>query len=530
MSNLNNYPIEAFPSDLRDVINALHEDTLIPVEMIGSTLLAALSLSLQPLIDVASPFGNKKPEPCSLYFLILAKSGEGKSPLRELLMTPFDEFASEMHEEYEDFLDTYKKDYAIWSSKEKALNRNYQKAVKNGGEGDVEELLLREHQAAEPKRPRAFEMFYEDATPEGIIQGLSEYPYAGVFADEAITFFTGQLKNNLGLLNKIWKNEPLSVSRKKEGTIRLNAYLTFLLMVQPEVFKEYLERHGKRAVSSGFLARFLFTDTISTIGQRKTNLNQNNSRQALDNLFTHLNKFLKEQKEHFYDTRKSKKTLTLTEDAKRLFEEKVSQYQFNIAENQCWEHIPEFVSKASSQAIRIAAMFDCYSESDISEQWLNNAFTLTEWHLNQAGKYFYKLSAQYQLQQDVYLLFDWIKNRFINPTGLMKVTHIQTGQVTDVRLNPLQPFSKNELETHGPARLRRIERLTPALNQLIQLGLIVTIYYPPQRALYIAMAGTNAYGYIIALNPFFTQHNLVECRNNATPPLSGYDHSRLQWS
>ena len=126
-----------------------------------------------------------------------------------------------------------------------------------------------------------------------------------IFADEAMTFFTGQLKNNLGLLNKIWKNEPLSVSRKKEGTIRLNAYLTFLLMVQPEVFEEYLERHGKKAVSSGFLARFLFTETVSTIGQRRINLNQDNSRQALDNLFTHLNKFLIEQKEHFYDTSKS---------------------------------------------------------------------------------------------------------------------------------------------------------------------------------------------------------------------------------
>ncbi|OKB64771.1 hypothetical protein BHU62_20970 [Serratia marcescens] len=529
MSNLNNYPVEAFPSVLRDVINALHEDTLIPIEMIGSTVLAALSLSLQPLMDVASPFGNKKPEPCSLYFLTLAKSGEGKSPLRELLMTPFDEFASEMHEEYEDLLDVYKKDHAIWSSKEKALNRNYQKAVKNGGEDEVEELLLREHQAAEPKKPRAFEMFYEDATPEGIIQGLSEYPYAGVFADEAITFFTGQLKNNLGLLNKIWKNEPLSLSRKKEGTVRLNAYLTFLLMVQPEVFEEYLERHGKKAVSSGFLARFLFTETVSTIGQRRISLNQDNSRQALGNLFTHLNKFLKEQKEHFYDTSKSKKTLTLTEDAKKLFEGKVSQYQLNISQNQCWEHIPEFVSKAGSQAIRMAAIFDCYSESDISEQYLKNAFTVTEWHLNQAARYFYKLSAQYQLQQDVYLLYDWIKNRFANPTGVMKVTNFQTGQVTNVRLNPWQPFLKNELETHGPSRLRRIERLTPALNQLIQLGLIVTICYPPQRAIYIAMAGTNMNGYICANNPFFANFIAVEYKNNATTPLSGYDSTRLQW-
>ncbi|OSK59517.1 hypothetical protein EADG_03829, partial [Escherichia coli E1114] len=115
MSNLNNYPTDVFPSVLRNVITTLHEDTLIPIEMIGSTVLAALSLALQPLVEVASPFGNKKPEPCSLYFLTLAKSGEGKSPLRELLMTPFDEFASEMHEEYETLLDTYKKDHAIWS-------------------------------------------------------------------------------------------------------------------------------------------------------------------------------------------------------------------------------------------------------------------------------------------------------------------------------------------------------------------------------------------------------------------------------
>jgi hypothetical protein len=74
-------------------------------------------------------------------------------------MAPFEEFASELHEEYETLLDTYKKDHAIWSSKEKALNRNYQKAVKNGGEGEVEELLLREHQAAEPKNPEHLKCF-----------------------------------------------------------------------------------------------------------------------------------------------------------------------------------------------------------------------------------------------------------------------------------------------------------------------------------------------------------------------------------
>lgn len=529
MNNVNNYPVEAFPPVLRDAITAFHEDTLIPVEMIGSTVLAAVALARQPLIDVASPFGNKKPEPCSLYFLTLAKSGEGKSPVRECMMEPFETFAAEMHAEYEALFDAYKKDHAIWSSKEKALNRNFQKASKHGGDSDVEELLLREHQAAEPTKPRAFEMFYEDATPEGIIQGLKEYPYAGVFADEAITFFTGHLKNNLGLLNKIWKNEPLSLSRKKEGSIRLNAYLTFLLMVQPEIFDEYLEKNGKRAVSSGFLARFLFTNTASTIGQRRINLNQEKSRNALDALFTRFNHFLQKQKERFYDDTIQKQTLALSDNAKMLFEERINQHQLSIGENQPREHIAEFVSKAGSHAIRIAALFSFSSIEGIPESTLRDAFTITEWHINQADKYFYILSEQYQLQQDVYELFDWIKNRFNNPKGTMKVATSYYGGFQDVNLKQWQPFLRNELETHGPARLRKAERLIPVLNQLIQLGLIVTICYPPQRALYISMAGTDAYGNIVALNNFFPQYNLVGYRNNATPPLSGYDSNRLQW-
>lgn len=529
MNNVNNYPVEAFPPFLRDAITAFHEDTQIPIEMIGSTVLAAFALALQPLIDVASPFGNKKPEPCSLYFLILAKSGEGKSPVRECIMEPFENFAAEMNTEYEDLFDIYKKDHAIWSSKEKALNRSFQKAAKHGGNSDVEELLLREHHASEPIKPRAFEMFYEDATPEGIIQGLKEYPYAGVFADEAITFFNGHLKNNLGLLNKIWKNEPLSLSRKKDGNIRLNAYLTFLLMVQPEIFEEYLEKNGRRAISSGFLARFLFTHTVSTIGQRKINLNQEKSKSAFEALFRVFNSILQVQKKRFYDGMDSKKTLALSDNAKRLFEDKICQYQLQSGKNQPLEHIAEFVSKAGSHAIRIAALFSFSSTEGIPESTLKDAFTLTEWHLDQADRYFYVLSEQYQLQQDVYELFDWIKNRFNNPKGKMKVAATQYGVTRDVYLEPWQPFSKNELETHGPARLRKIERLMPVLNQLIQLGLIVTICYPPQHAIYIAVAQEGPYNCIYPLHPFFPQFNRVDYKNHATPPLSGYDFHRLQW-
>ena len=529
MSNSNNYPVDVFPAVIRDVIIALHEDTQMPIEMIGSTVLAALSLALQPLIEVRSPFGGNKVEPCSLYFLTLAKSGEGKSPLRDRIMAPFDEFVLQMQEEYEDLHHTYIEDYAVWTSIEKALNRELQKASKGGGDREDEEMRLREHLATKPKKPRAFEMFYEDTTSAGIVQGLREYPYAGVFSDEAILFFTGHLKNNLGLINKIWKNEPVSLARKKEGSIKLNAYLTFLLMVQPDIFDEYLEKNGKRAASSGFLARFLFTNTVSTIGQRNVNLNQEKSDKALNVLFEQFNELLEKQKECFYDDSLPKETLTLSDNAKNLFKDKANQLQFNIGKNQRWEHISEFVSKADSQAIRIAALFSYLSKNDISESTLNDAFTITEWHLNQARQYFYTQSKQFKLQQDVYMLFDWIKNRFLNPIGHMKVANSQTGLLQDIKLQPGQPFSKNELEMYGPAKLRKVDQLTPVLNQLIQLGLIVTICYPPHRAVYIAIAGVDMYGNIMAQNHFFASYILVDCKNNNTPQLDGYDPTKLQW-
>lgn len=387
-----------------------------------------------------------------------------------------------------------------------------------------QQMLEHYNVAVIPARPRK-----PKDKAKAIVQGLREYPYAGVFSDEAILFFTGHLKNNLGLINKIWKNEPVSLTRKKEGSIKLNAYLTFLLMVQPEIFDEYLEKNGKRAVSSGFLARFLFTNTVSTIGQRNVNLNQEKSDRALNVLFEQFNEFFNAQKQRFYDNSIHKKILTLTDNAKNLFKAKVNQFQFNIGKNQPWEHIPEFVSKANNQAIRIAALFSYPSKDGISESTLNDAFTITAWHLNQAGAYFYTLSEQYQLQQDVYMLFDWIKNRFLNPIGHMKVANSQTGLLQDIKLQPGQPFSKNELEMYGPAKLRKVDQLTPVLNQLIQLGLIVTICYPPHRAVYIAIAGVDMYGNIMAQNHFFASYTLVDCKNNTPPPLDGYDPTKLQW-
>lgn len=525
----NNYPVHVFPDELRNVINTLHEDAQMPIEMIGGTVLAALSLALQPLINVASPYDDGKTEPCSLYFLTLAKSGEGKSPLREMIMAPFDKFTADMHSEYQEKYEQYRKESKLWSIKEKTFQKNIQKALNNRGESAHEDALFLEHQKVEPVKPKEFILFYEDATPEGIIEGLKAYPYAGIFSDEAITFFTGRLKNNLGLLNKIWKNEPISLSRKKDGHFRIDAHLTFLLMVQPTIFEEYLDKQGKNALFSGFLPRFLFTNTTSTTHSRRVHLNQENSKRALEVLFRHFDDYLQEQKKHFEDGSLLKKTLVLSDGAKHIYQDKVNRYQSNTLNNQPWEHISEFVSKAGSQAIRIAAMLAYYSKEEMTDKYLNAAFALTEWHLNQTSKYFYRFSRQYQLQQDVYLLFDWLKNRFLNPVHTHQVHNSATGNIENVKFQQWEPFPKSDIEQNGPYKLRKAQRLNDVLAQLIGLELIAEMKYQFTNTVYLSALTTDTFGNIKPRNPVIINYYIIKSKVNVTPPLRGYDITKLQW-
>lgn len=72
-------------------------------------------------------------------------------------------------------------------------------------------------------------------------------------------------------------------------------------------------------------------------------------------------------------------------------------------------------------------------------------------------------------------MFDWIKRHFANPVGVVKFENHQTGQIQEMKIQPWQPFLNNEIEMYGPAKLRGIDQLNPALNQLIELGLIVTV-------------------------------------------------------
>lgn len=520
------YPVDAFPPVIRDVIKTLYEDTQIPIELIGSTVLAAAALALQSVLEVMPPYSSE-PEPCSLYVLSMAKSGEGKSTLSRLIMKPFHEFSEMMKKEYDKTLSDYKKEYRIWNVKRKVFERDFYDAVKNHNY-ETEEFLLDDHLDAEPQKPNRFNLIYEDATPKAIIEGLSECPYAGVISDEAITFFTGYAKNNLGLLNKAWSGDTYTLKRAKEEEIDVKPFLTLSLMVQPGVFFKYLEKHADIAASSGFLSRFLFSSTQSTIGLRRDKVSNNTSEHAVSELHKKCHSILAHHKDKFYDQTIPKVTLELSSEARQLFQAKYNTYQGYMVDGQKWSHMCSIGSKAGSNALRIAAIIHGMNNKTntiIDYETLNKGFSIAEWYLEQADMIFYPMSPEYFFVCDVYELFEWIKNHFANPTKKDYGFGALGGE-----LKPFEPFPKRDIETNGPYRLRRINKLEPVLRQLIGFGLITIIKYDNGKGHFIYPNPLGKYGMTPIGNG--DQHSFTVVLSGADVKLKSgrYDMSKFNWN
>lgn len=467
------YPIEYFPAVLKNVIRSLHDNTQIPVELIGNVVLAAASLACQSLIEVIQPHTNL-PEQCSLYLLTVAASGEGKTTINKQVMKPFYDFASEMKQEYEVRLSDYKRENKIWKVKQQALDSNLRQAIKKGYSGENEELEIEKHARKEPQKPAHPNFIYEDASLKALIEGLSEHPEAGFISDEAITFFKSYLKNNPGLLNKAWDGETYDFRRADGEVYEITPCLTFSLMVQPGVFIDYLRKHGELGRASGFLSRFLFSWGDSTLGYRNGNAVYSSAEYDLNVFYEKIATLLEEKKKGFHGENIKKKTLKLSDKAMMLWRNNRAKTEQKMTAGHEWEHIRDIASKSSANTLRMAAIFQHINDDSseiIEQETMALSISIMDWYMSKASELFYPMSERYQFEQDVRDMHSWIMSK--------------------IRQNDGYAILKNDVEKYGPNRLRRMEKLTPVLDQLISQGYFGIIQMFSHNAFYIAIHHRN---------------------------------------
>lgn len=473
------FPLHCLPEQLKETVERVNMFTGMSMELTINIIFTMLSIICQYLVGVVSPYSGI-PGPCSLYLLTLAESGEGKTFLSRLLMRPFYSQIEKMQLEYRDRLTIYKRQHRIWKTSLQGFDANQRQAIKNGKGVEDAQVQLDEHYKGEPKRPVEPKFSYQDVTFKALIQGLSLHAEAGIIMDEAISFFRSGLKNHLGLLNKGWDGGKYSFDRTDGENYELPLCLMLSLMIQPGVFSNYLEKHGEMAKSSGLLARFLVMKVKSSIGQRNSRIDEEGLNAVLAPFYDHIQGLLSLLEARFYDDSIPKDQLRLSDDAKMFLQEKQREIEQAILPGGKYSHIRDFASKAIEQALRLATIMTFYltkptggsSAADliytkiIDARQIRNALTIVDWYLQQASDLFYPLSERYRFECDVRSLWSFIVKRLNKSQGM--------------------PFPKYELLQSGPGRLRHIDKLTPALNQLINQGMCCIIRFNGSSALYIA--------------------------------------------
>ena len=190
--------------------------------MVACCALAALSIAGQ---HIANPVRDQYlTGPASLWFLVLAKSGERKSSIDSLFMRPIRDYESELLSQYQDHRKTNEVATRAWKEKARGVEQKIKALSKEGKPTkEAEEQLTQLHKTkpADPPRPL---LITNDPTTEALINRLaSDWPSMMLASNEAGTFFGGHAMSKekamagMGHLNTLWDGQSVSVDRVHSG-------------------------------------------------------------------------------------------------------------------------------------------------------------------------------------------------------------------------------------------------------------------------------------------------------------------------
>ncbi|MEG9982188.1 DUF3987 domain-containing protein, partial [Escherichia coli] len=195
---------------------------------------------------------------------------------------------------------------------------------------------------------------------------------------------------------------------------------------------------------------------------------------TLEKFHKKINGFLLSHNINSPGTSTERKTLKLAKKALGEWQENQIKIERKTLAGGEWEHIRDIVLKAGSNILRIAGLFTCYCYKDAEEIEsiaLFKAMHLMDWYLEEASTIFYPMSERCQFEQDSRELYTWIMTR--------------------IRQNNWCAIRKTDIERYGPNRLRRAEKLTPVLNQLICQGYLCIIRMRTHQTLYVSVRYNN---------------------------------------
>ncbi len=275
---LPDFPLEAIPDRLcalREFCEALAESLQVPVDSVVFLALAVGGTALAKRIEVhVIPDWT---EPVNLFVVVVMESGERKSAVFRVVLTPVVEYEEEENERLAPLIEQNRAELAMLAAEMKHEQGKAAKASKpddrNAARQRVKELA---EQIRTTKIILPLQFTADDATPEAVGQLLHEQGgRTALMSPEGDVFdlMAGRYSDGVGRLGVYLKGHA-GDDYKLNRVSRANEYvrgpaLSVGLAVQPDVLRGLIEKPGFRG--RGLLARFLYSLPASLVGFRKLN-------------------------------------------------------------------------------------------------------------------------------------------------------------------------------------------------------------------------------------------------------------------
>ncbi len=346
MPNTLEFPVDSLSPILRDVAKDIHRVVKAPLALCCNSILAAATLTAQSFVDVEIDGRNY---PVSNYFVTIADSGERKSTVDKIALTPINDWIEKQDRTVAQA--TQKTDYAVPL---RVVNR---------------------------------------LTLEGLRNLLADQsPSVGIFSSEGGGVLGGysmkkeNIDNFSSGLSNLWDGNVWSVVQVNTGMMFLyNKRVSMHLMIQKHLRADILG--SQRLWDQGLLSRILFVEPTSTIGTRlydsKNIYEENGYKKYAQRVSEILFNGIPLDKEIKGGIKT--KRLSLSNSAKAVWVDFHDTVEQELGSSGKLHSIINFSNKLAEISLRIAGVFELFENKDtveISEDSMQRGIYVSMFYMN----------------------------------------------------------------------------------------------------------------------------------------------------
>jgi len=467
------YPLDALPNTVRTAVNEVLGFVKSPVPLVASSAIAALSLSIQPHIDVKR--AEKLTGPIGVYLLTFADSGERKSTSDNFFSQELRKFDARQAEIVKPLIKDHAAALVAWEAKCGGIKEKIRQLAKTGKTTFEQEEMLRKLEHKKPEPPRVPRLIYVDTTPESLKWDLAKkWPSGGVISSEAGLVFGSHgmigdsTMRNLATLNQLWDGAEITTERRSSESFTVRGVrLTMSLQVQRATFQIFMDKTGGLARGSGFFARFLVAVPDSTQGSRPFT-EAPEAWPALDIFDKRIAEILGWEIFIGEDGSLNPLIVPLSPDAKAAWVVFHDAIESELRAGGELHNVRDFASKTADNAVRLAALFQVFEHgigSSIGSEAFEGGSRIAAWHLNEARRFLGEMALSEELV-DAVRLDKWL--------------------VSFCRIQNTNVVARRDIQRNvTPVRLRKKMALDAALVELVEAERVRIVHDHKRKEIHI---------------------------------------------